>query len=534
MISPVQSSVVPATRSAPRPGKHGFACGVFVVCSALSAGACWALAFDPLASPVRSGSPGPPADLPALLVPAWPVTGVLYAFLWVSLPVLLLLAGIGLIRFAVPGWRWHLAWAGAAAAGIALDLLGLLALNQFGSHPRYWLGLSIGFAVLGAMTIWVSAGAVRSSRRVGRLDRPSPGPSAAPGRAGAARGSAARRERIAALVIGGAALLIGVAAIAVVLTRSSRPALSLTGSGVSVGSVAFSPDGKILAVADEEGSIRLWNAATGRQLALLASAGRRAAVDSVGFSPDGKILAAGDEVGTAYLWNPATSQLLATLRDPGRQASADAVAFSPDGKILAIGDGDGGTYLWNTAARRRLATLPRFPDGGVNAVAFSPDGKILAIGDGDGRTYLWNVAGGTLTAAMQDPGSVGAVAFSPDGRILATDDAGPGTYLWNLATGTRTALRSEGSFDGLGSLAFSPDGRTLAIAGGGAYAGSASVWNVATSKLIAVFSDPSGYAISSVAFSPDGKALAGGDNYDASQPATIPARTYVWDVGGLP
>jgi hypothetical protein len=83
------------------------------------------------------------------LVPAWPVAGVLYAFSWVSLPVLLLFAGIGLIRFAVPGRRWHVAWAGAAAAGSALDLLGLLALNQFDRHPRYWLGLCIGFAVLG-------------------------------------------------------------------------------------------------------------------------------------------------------------------------------------------------------------------------------------------------------------------------------------------------------------------------------------------------------------------------------------------------
>jgi hypothetical protein len=356
MISPVQSPVALATRSVPLSGKHRLACAVVVVCWALSAAACCALAFGPSVSPVRSGSPGPPPDLPVLLVPVWPVTGVLYAFLWVSLPVLLLLAGIGLIRFAVPGRRWHVAWTGAAAAGIALDLLGLLALNQFDRHPRYWLGLALGFAVLGAMALCVSARAPRLARRVRSLDSPPSGDSAPPRRAGAARRSSARRGRIAALVIGGLALLIGIAAIAVVLTRSSRPALSLTGSGVSVSSVAFSPDGKILAVADEEGGTHLWNAATGRRLATLAGAGGGTAVDSVAFSPDGKIVAAGDDAGTTYLWNPATGQLLTTLHDPGRQASAESVAFSPDGKTLAVGDNydanqpaaiPARTYVWD-------------------------------------------------------------------------------------------------------------------------------------------------------------------------------------------
>ena len=351
MISPVQSWVAPVTRSAPLSGKHGFARAAFAVCSALSAGACCAVAFDPLASPVRSGSPGPPPDLPALLVPAWPVTGVLYAFLWVSLPVLLLLAGTGLIRFAVPGWRWHAAWTGAAAAGIALDLLGLLALNQFDSHPRYWLGLGLGLAILGTTTLCVSARAPRPARRVHSLDGPPSGASAPPRRAGAARGSSARRGRIAALVIGGSALLIGIAAIAVVLTRSSRPALSLTGGGGSVSSVAFSPDGTMLAVAHEGGGIHLWNAVTGRPLARLAGAARRGGVDSMAFSPDGQLLAAGEGDGHTYLWNVAAGTLTATMRNPG---SVVAVAFSPDGRILATDDaGPGRTCgIWRPAPVR--------------------------------------------------------------------------------------------------------------------------------------------------------------------------------------
>jgi WD40 repeat protein len=217
----------------------------------------------------------------------------------------------------------------------------------------------------------------------------------------------------------------------------------------------------------------------------------------------------------------------------GRGVSDSSVALSPDGKTVATGDGDGSTYLWNTATRTRIAALPGSPNG-VGGVAFSPDGKLLAIGDSDRGIYLWNLAAGTLTASMKNPGDLAAVAFSPNGRILATDGLDHGTYLWNLATGRRTALPSGGDSYGQGSLAFSPDGNTLAVAVDGMYAGGASLWDIATGRLIATFSDPSGYDISSVAFSPDGKAFAAGDNYDAYQPAPIPARAYVWDVGGLP
>ena len=174
---------------------------------------------------------------------------------------------------------------------------------------------------------------------------------------------------------------------------------TLTDPGpAAVYSVAFSPDGTMLAVGNNfainsnstGGNTYLWNVSSGKLAATLTDPGSQG-VDSVAFSPDGTLVAAGDSDGTTYLWNVSSGKPVGTLTDPGSDASVNSVAFSPDGTLLAAGDDDNSAYLWSLATRKRTATFTD-PDGShVQSVRFSPDGKILAVGATYGSTYLWNV-----------------------------------------------------------------------------------------------------------------------------------------------
>jgi WD40 repeat protein len=262
--------------------------------------------------------------------------------------------------------------------------------------------------------------------------------------------------------------------------------------------IAFSPEGD-LASAGQDGTVRLWNVATGKQLNVLPC--HKADVSAVCVSPDGSRLATASYDGTVKLWDAATGRDLHTFR--GHTGQVRAVAFSPDGRRLASGGLDGTVKLWNTATGDLLDTLSPEANG-VFCIGFNPDGNRLVAGGRNGTVTVWDAADGRLVDTLRGhKGIIWSVAFNRDGSRLATASDDSTARLWDFATGEELHC-FRGHSDSVYAVAFSPDGRRL-VSGGHDWA--VKVWDVETGQDILNFWGETG-DVYAVAFSPDGNILA--------------------------
>ena len=280
----------------------------------------------------------------------------------------------------------------------------------------------------------------------------------------------------------------------------------------SVSDIAYSPDGQYFAVSGGIG-ISLYDAANQRFLHLLS---HTKAIGSIAFSPDGELLAGGDTRGTTHLWDVVTGEIKDTL--PGNTIILDT-AFSPDGKLLAIAGSDGSIRLWDVDNDIIHDTLK---DRVVNirSIAFSPDGKTLASGDLNNAVHLWDVRIGKIRHTFTEhQGWVQSVAFSPDGNTLATCALENKIYLWEAATGKiQHTLISTANW--VQSVAFSPDSNTLAVGN----INNVELWDVATGKIRHTLTEHT-FGANKVAFSTDGSTLASASYHDS--------RIRLWDINTL-
>lgn len=230
---------------------------------------------------------------------------------------------------------------------------------------------------------------------------------------------------------------------------------ALPGGGAAVG---FAPDGSAVAAAGYDGSVRVWDAATGVPRHTLPGHGE--AAHAVAFSPDGSLLATAGADGRVRLWDPATGRHLRVL--DAHRGRVWGLCFSPDGRELASAGGDQTVRIWDPAAGTEVRRFPGLR-GGAYAVEYHPSGHALAVA-ADNTVLLLDAHTG------REHGRVGAprtavtwFAFAPDGRSLAYRD-GKAVRLWELASGSdRLTLDLPAEPAG---LAFTAGGRSLVVAVG--------------------------------------------------------------------
>lgn len=318
---------------------------------------------------------------------------------------------------------------------------------------------------------------------------------------------------------------------------------------VAISSLAFSPDGSLLAVGSWANEIGIYAMPTGRRVAALK--GHSARVDALAFAPTGLRLASAGHDRTVRLWTLGADGHLqgeaTVLR--GHGAAVYALAFSADGKRLASGSADLGIRLWDVP-KRRLQRLLIGHEGFVWSLAFSPDGRRLASGSWDETVRLWDVKTGRQRRLLRAHREVvSALRFDPAGSTLFSASRDRSAAAWHVPEDARGPARAldgrmtqaagEGHRGGVSALAFTADGAVLATAG---QEGAIRLWDVASGRQRAVLRGHEG-AVQALAYLPDGKlASAGADGvlrlWDTSRRRLLRGlrghRGAIWDLAVEP
>lgn len=251
----------------------------------------------------------------------------------------------------------------------------------------------------------------------------------------------------------------------------------------------------------DDQAIRLWNASTGRFLAIWR--GHRDWVSDVAFSPDSKLLASGSYDATVKLWDVSTGNCLATLINHSSQVRA--IAFSPDGCLLASANDDQTVCLWHVQTHTLITMQPELGDR-VTALSFSPDSQQLAVG-GDRTVTLWTVSGDRTLRLTGHAQQVRQVCFSEDGQTLASASEDGEVRLWQVNTGNCDQIY----YLPLSPLLALTSGVNCTFQAWGMAEHSIQQWDVQSSQCLQQFSEPSS-SVLTIKFCPSGHLMASGGN----------------------
>ncbi|MEH2226107.1 nSTAND1 domain-containing NTPase [Nostoc sp.] len=287
---------------------------------------------------------------------------------------------------------------------------------------------------------------------------------------------------------------------------------TLTGHSSPLNSVTYSPNGQQLASASADNTIKIWDVSSGQLLKTLT--GHSSPVNSVAYSPNGKQLASASADNTIKIWDVSSGQLLNTLR--GHSSPVNSIAYNPNGKDLASASADNTIKIWDVSSGQLLKTLTGHSSP-VNSVTYSPNGKQLASASADNTIKIWDVSSGQLRKTLPGHSSpVNSIAYSPNGQQLASASDNRTIKIWDVSSGQllKTLIGHSGE---VYSVTYSPNGQQLASASA---ENTIKIWDVSSGQLLNTLTGHSSL-VSSIAYNPNGKDLA-----SASADNTIK----IWDV----